>query len=372
VLQPLYSFLLNNVGTFPLPAVCFCLCFAVNFGVLARCGFWLRFLGVPLRDDKFFQQIRDYWDLLSALTVVWPTDDKLLRIFPCCSMLFMSSMKSEVNLFETASSSSSSRIFWLFIWSSRSYSCFAAAPPPSVLTVGSILTIAGPWILSGHTCIHLGRCIVVPLLPELYFLKESHVMLPFFRWNLIVITIASNYGCYSVRVFANASKHFDFHQHTGPMQLTAWQNRVQFVPYREHPVWIWPIRVCTCKFSMDSPCLSVGKYVCGFQSQLGSVVTFFVAFRCRLSSAKSCMSVTDFWTSSSSSSMIVSATNMLILYTSASWNVSRSVRLFEKVGLRPLLFRWAWILWASDQNLDRILQRRQWNLLISFWTQKVN
>jgi len=160
-------------------------------------------------------------------------------------------------------------------------------------------------------------------------------MLPFFRWNLIVITIASNYGCYSVRVFANASKHFDFHQHTGPMELTARQNGVQFVPYREHPVWIRPIRVCTCKFSMDLPCLSVGKHVCGFHSQLGSVVTFFVAFRCRLSSAKSCMSVTDFWTSSSSSSVIVSATNTLIVRTSASWNVFPSVRLFEKVGWRP-------------------------------------
>jgi hypothetical protein len=36
------------------------------------------------------------------------------------------------------------------------------------------------------------------------------------------------------------------------------------IPRREHPLWIRPIRVCTWKFSMDSPCLRVGKRMCGF------------------------------------------------------------------------------------------------------------
>jgi len=57
--------------TIPLPAVCFCLYFAVNFGVPARCGFWLRVLGIHLHVDKFFHQICNCWDLLFALAVIW-------------------------------------------------------------------------------------------------------------------------------------------------------------------------------------------------------------------------------------------------------------------------------------------------------------
>jgi len=54
---------------------------------------------------------------------------------------------------------------------------------------------------------------------------------------LIVATIATHYGRYGVRVFANASKHFDFHQYTVPvLQVTAHQTGVQFVHHREYPV----------------------------------------------------------------------------------------------------------------------------------------
>jgi len=64
---------------------------------------------------------------------------------------------------------------------------------------------------------------------------------------LIVVNIAANYFRYSVRVFANASKRLDIHQHTERVQVTARQLWVQFVPHREHPVWIRPITGCHVK-----------------------------------------------------------------------------------------------------------------------------
>lgn len=91
---------------------------------------------------------------------------------------------------------------------------------------------------------------IVTLLPELYFLKQSHVLPSSFLWNLIVATVVAHYGCYSAKVFANALKHFDFHQHTVPVQVTAHQTGVQFVPDKEHPVWIPAIWAVTCKFSI--------------------------------------------------------------------------------------------------------------------------
>jgi len=63
---------------------------------------------------------------------------------------------------------------------------------------------------------------------------------------LIVVNIAANDCRYSVQVFANASKRLDIHQHTVLVQVTARQ-LVQFVPHREHPVWIRPIRGCHIK-----------------------------------------------------------------------------------------------------------------------------
>ena len=44
---------------------------------------------------------------------------------------------------------------------------------------------------------------------------------------MIVSIIAAQYGRYSVKAFANASKHFDFHQHTVPSKVKARQNGVE-------------------------------------------------------------------------------------------------------------------------------------------------
>ena len=112
----------------------------------------------------------------------------LAYFLSCCSMLFMLSNKFSVNLFETASSSSGSRIFLFFFWSWRLDTSFTAPPqsPLSILfsvCVGSTrdsrvhtqrCSIAGRWVLGGHSCIHLGRSIVLSLLPELDFLQKSH------------------------------------------------------------------------------------------------------------------------------------------------------------------------------------------------------
>jgi hypothetical protein len=46
------------------------------------------------------------------------------------------------------------------------------------------------------------------------FLRNPMLLFPFFRRNMIVVTIASNYGRYNVMVFPNAPKRHDFHQHT--------------------------------------------------------------------------------------------------------------------------------------------------------------
>jgi len=47
--------------------------------------------------------------------------------------------------------------------------------------------------------------------------------LPLFAAKWLVERIAANDVRYSVRLFVNASEHFNFHQHTVPVNVTACQ-----------------------------------------------------------------------------------------------------------------------------------------------------
>ena len=106
-------------------------CCLLLFGFCGQlwCGFWLGVFVIPLMMINFFNKSAT----ADTCCLQSQSSDQLMTgssayFLTWCSTLFMLSIKSAVNRFETAGSSSSSRIFWFFISSSLSYSPFAAAP----------------------------------------------------------------------------------------------------------------------------------------------------------------------------------------------------------------------------------------------------